>query len=203
MSEIIEQLPLLGIGHHINFSGIILHNNKTNKQFLLYFPNIEEEDLNSNGTPVYQSIHMDLDSWTQVTKQMDMVQTEILAEDEGKIVKTMFRKSQRIIDRRIQWSVFARDNFKCRYTGQTGIPLTVDHIDLWEKGGATIPENLLTSSHKANKLRGNIPYEEWIVSPEYARISRDLTPAEKEANLRVVDTLPSLRRKRQIHKRKR
>lgn len=135
---------------------------------------------------------------------MDTQETEILMKDtDGKIMKSLFRKSQRVIETKLQWRVFARDNYTCRYTGEKGIPLTVDHIDLWEEGGATIEDNMLAVSRKANKIRGNTPYEVWIHSAKYAAISKNLPENIKQANLDIVAKLPELRAKRMYHVRSR
>ncbi len=135
-----------------------------------------------------EDILMSDEDWAQFLKQTDDVNTPVMVGVE----KAIFRKAQRVVDQNISWAVYARDGFKCRYCGRIGIPLTVDHVDLWEKGGATIAENLISSCKKDNKNRGNMPYGDWLQSPEYLRVSTNLTDAERAINTAVLTTLPHL-----------
>jgi hypothetical protein len=106
--------------------------------------------------------------------------------------KAVLRKSQRLIDRIMQWKVFERDDFRCRYCGKRS-PLTVDHVILWENGGATVESNLISSCGKCNRVRGNTEYAEWLGSPAYRKISSGLPASVAQANTDVIKTLDSLR----------
>ena len=106
--------------------------------------------------------------------------------------KSLIRKCQRVIDQNISWEVYERDGYKCRYCDRGGIPLTVDHIDLWENGGATVVENLITSCKRCNKTRGNMPYDQWMTSIAYKNFSAILDIEQKEENLAIVSILPYL-----------
>lgn len=142
--------------------------------------------------------------WETLLRQADLVETEMFAKDPtGKLVKTLFRKTQRQIDAALQWLIFQKDNYSCRYCGRTGIPLTVDHIDLWEDGGATIEDNLISACRKCNKDRGRMKYEDWIVSDTYLKKSVNLSSAVIIANAKVLDTLEDLKSKRVQHIRSR
>jgi hypothetical protein len=113
--------------------------------------------------------------------------------------KAILRKSQRQIDQVISWMVFRRDGYACRYCGKNNVPLTVDHIDLWEDGGASVPENLNTCCRRCNKTRGHMRYNLWLASPEYAKLSEKLDPVYDRANYAVgqrFEELVKLRVKR-------
>lgn len=128
------------------------------------------------------------DEWKKILDQTDAVNTEVSVA--GK--KAIFRKCLRYIDQNISWRVYAGDGYRCRYCDRTALPLTVDHIDLWEKGGATIEENLISACKRCNKIRGNMAYADWLRSAEYASVSGPLSEEKKQANLDVLTTLPHL-----------
>lgn len=107
--------------------------------------------------------------------------------------KAILRKSQRIIDSHMSWEVFRRDGFVCRYCGGEK-PLTVDHVICWESGGASIRDNLISACKRCNKLRGNMPYDDWMKSVEYAGVARGLSPDAHLRNIAVVGKLEELRR---------
>ncbi len=193
----LDDINLLDVGHTIGLTGNIWTSNE-GVSYITLFPQFSHVDIMD-----LQLIEMDLEDWKKFIRQTDIQEMEILQDDNGKLKKITVRKSARMIDTRVQWKVFARDNFTCRYTGETGIPLSVDHIDLYENLGATVEDNLLAVSRKANKLRGSIPYEEWVESDVYKRISKNLPDDIKKANLDIIAKLPYLRllRVKNIHSR--
>jgi len=186
----LEDIDLLEVGNTIGLTGNIWTGND-GISYITLFPDFNLDDLGE-----LQVLEMDLEDWKKFIKQGDILETRILQNDNGNLKKVTVRKSARLIDTRVQWRVFQRDNYTCRYTGETGIPLSVDHIDLWEDGGATIEDNLLAVSRKANKVRGNMPYEEWIKSDRYKKISEKLTPEQQRANFDIVFKLDELRKQR-------
>jgi len=109
--------------------------------------------------------------------------------------KAIVRKTNRQIDQHIAWRVYERDEYRCRYCGNKA-PLTVDHIDLWEDGGATMEQNLVASCRRCNKLRGRTPYGIWIGSADYAQVSGSLDPKVRQANQDLVQQLPRLQAQR-------
>jgi 5-methylcytosine-specific restriction endonuclease McrA len=130
-------------------------------------------------------------------RRVDTMETEILQKDPtGKVVKVIVRKSQRAIDSFVAWKVFKRDLYTCRYCGLSGTPLTVDHVVLWEEGGPTIEENLITACKKCNKDRGNTRFPEWMDKLKkrnyYARVPLEL----QEKNDYVLSTLAVLEQKK-------
>lgn len=145
------------------------------------------------GTPA--TLFLDTEQWQELLDQMDTVAVEVLSRKaDGTIVKAIARKSQRVIEANMSWKVFFRDGYRCRYCGRSGIPLTVDHLVLWEEGGPTTEDNLVACCRKCNKVRGNMQYADWIKSDYYLRVSVVLPLDYARANLDLLDTLPGIRR---------
>jgi len=143
-----------------------------------------------NVMEVTEILKPDMDGWDEIMHQLDVMEVEGIRHEQ----KVILRKSQRNIEAKISWMVYRRDNYTCRYCGAKDVPLTVDHILTWESGGASKPENLVASCKKCNNKRGNMPYEEWIESEYYTRVSRSLTEDVKKLNLELVDKLDTLPR---------
>lgn len=183
----LDDVNLLDFGNSIGLTGNIWTGND-GVSYITLFPDFEMEELGE-----LQAIVMDSEDWKKLIRQTDLLETQILQHDEGKLKKVTVRKSARLIDNRMQWSVFKRDNYTCRYCGKDGIPLSVDHIDLWEDGGATVEENLLTACRKCNKVRGNTEYQAWLQSPKYASVNKGLSFEELQNNLDIVNQLPHIR----------
>ena len=182
----LSDINLLDIGNEIQICGTVWSGKGV--CFVTQFPN-KNEDLSE-----LQKLLLSLNDWQTFLRQTDLLETEMFTPDEnGIIVKTIFRKSQRQIDNYIQWAVFERDNYKCRYCGRTGIPLTVDHIDLYEEGGATTKENLISACKNCNKDRGRMSYDEWLKSPKYLKISRNLSTIDRQNNLDILPTIENLK----------
>lgn len=173
----IEDLDILDVGHTIQLGGAIWTGN--GKVYLVPLP---DEDLVGE----HELLVMDTGQWERFLNQSDVL-------DVRGPGKAILRKSQRQIDQWITWEVFKRDGYRCRYCGKEA-PLTVDHVILWEQGGATVVDNLLACCRKDNKLRGNLEYDKWIYSQEYARISAGLTSDQQMNNLRIVPKLDDLRK---------
>lgn len=66
--------------------------------------------------------------------------------------QTRNKKSRKAISKRIRFSVFERDGFKCAYCGATPETkmLRVDHVNPVANGGSDSFENLITSCHDCN-----------------------------------------------------
>jgi len=142
-------------------------------------------------------LEMDNEDWIKFLFQTDVLATEVLTKaDDGKLATKIKRKSQRIIDNRVSWQVYKRDGYRCRYCGRDGIPLTVDHLICWEEGGPSDPANLATTCRKCNKVRGTIPYEEWLEHDYYRKVSKNLSKETRDLNLRTVDEIAKLPRLR-------
>jgi 5-methylcytosine-specific restriction endonuclease McrA len=114
---------------------------------------------------------------------------------DGKLAKIVIRKSTRQIEQGVSWAVFRRDKYKCRYCGKDDVPLTVDHLVLWEDGGPSIEENLVACCRKCNKTRGSMQYEKWLSSDYMKKLGENLTEDEKWANVLLVSTLHKIPRR--------
>jgi hypothetical protein len=184
----LNDINLLDIGNSVQISGAIWSGN--GKHYLCFFP---DEDIFEHD---FLFLEMNVEDWGKFLKQTDLMETEILAKDtEGKVVKAIVRKSTRQIDTKIQWQVFKRDGYKCRYCGNDNTPLTVDHIVLWEEGGPSTEQNLITACKKCNKTRGNMQYKDWINSPYYEKVAKNLSDSIRLLNEKVLDYIDQIPRK--------
>lgn len=182
----LDDLNFLDIGHSIGLIGAVFGD--TDTLYLMLFPDQMEERK-------IQRLDLDLDEWKRVLRQTDLMETEITeTATDGKVTKAIIRKSQRMIDSRVCWKVYERDGYRCRYCGKGGIPLTVDHLVLWEENGPSTEANLVTSCRKDNKTRGRTPYAEWLQCSYYRKASRRLTPVQQEQNFNLIATLDGIER---------
>lgn len=140
------------------------------------------------------------EEWKALLRQSDLVEKEVLEKAaDGKLVKAVARKCQRNIDQNVSWAVYRRDEFRCRYCGNGKVPLTVDHLVLWEEGGPSTEENLVAACRKCNKTRGNMQYADWLKHPYYRKRSQNLTSlvrADNEALVGALDAIPRVIKKR-------
>lgn len=187
MEEItLNDINILDIGNEIQLGGTIWTGK--GQAFITLVPDKKEDLSNLKILP------MSLEDWERFLRQTDLLETEILEQDpSGKIVKAIYRKSQRQIDAFLQWKIFQNDNYHCRYCGRTGIPLTVDHVVLWEEGGPTIELNLLSACKQCNKDRGRMQYEDWLNSDVYKRKSQNLPDDIKQANLNKCNDIAQIK----------
>jgi hypothetical protein len=178
-----EDFNLLDLGNSIGVTGVVLGDDK--KTYVWILP---DQDVH----PI-EVVPMNLQEWKKGLNQVDIQEVEILQKDTtGELVKAIVRKTQRVIEQRISWAVYKRDNYTCRYCGRDGIPMTVDHLVLWEEGGPSIENNLTCSCRACNKTRGRLPYDQWLTHPYYKKVSRNLTEAQRLANQKLLETLPSI-----------
>ena len=144
-------------------------------------------------------LEMDSEDWKTFLRQTDLMETEVLTQaSDGTLAKAMIRKSSRTVEQVINWNCFRRDNYTCRYCGNSKIPLTVDHLVRWEEGGPSIEANMLSSCRKCNKIRGDKSYADWLKHDYYLKVSRGLTPEVRAANEAIVGTLDAIPRKLHI-----
>ena len=178
-SKKLDEVGLLEVGNSIQMCGILLSGQ--GQTFLAPLPDIDIEKL----------VHLDMSrgDWIRFLRQTDIQETKVLMQDGEGFKKAILRKSARQVDSRIMWEVFRRDGYMCRYCGRGDVPLTVDHVVLWEEGGPTIEENLVTACKRCNKKRGNTPYEEWLDSKDYQDSAVNLTSCTLVFNRQLVETL--------------
>ena len=176
-TNLLEDFDILDFGVKITLSGCIWQGDGVN--LLMPFPGY---DLTGEMATV---------TLTDAEFERVLNQTDVL--DVRGPGKAILRKSQRQIDQNISWEVFRRDGYRCRYCGREA-PLTVDHIILWEQGGATVADNLISACRRCNKLRGNTEFTAWMIGPDYGRVCGGLTSDAHMKNVAVVDRLPELQK---------
>ena len=181
-----SDFPLLSIGNQVGLVGPVFGDDDT--LYLTMFPGQELQEI--------EILEMDLDDWKAFLRQIDMQETEVLAKGvDGKLSKIILRKTQRLIEQRLSWRVFKRDGYRCRYCGNGDVPLTVDHLVLWEEGGPSTEENLVSSCRKCNKTRGNMQYVDWLNSSYYRKVRHGITNDVLVANRELLATLPTIPRR--------
>lgn len=174
-------LEIDDFGHSITIAGALFSDGEGNAHLI----NLPGENIS-----VFTNHRLNEADWRTVLRQVDMMPIEALT-TEGKAI---VRKCERQIDQNTAWAVYKRDGYACRYCNRDDVPLTVDHLVLWEHGGPTIEENLLSACRRCNKLRGNMEYDDWLDSDKYRKVSGKLTEAQVADNILVVDTLSNIQR---------
>jgi hypothetical protein len=188
----LSELNIYDFGHEIQLAGAIYMGK--GQVLLALFPDEERYPIDNfsddrGGGNILELSNTD---WEILLRQTDLADTPAPGP-----AKAILRKSQRQIDSSITWAVFRRDRYRCRYCGADDRPLTVDHIDLWENGGITTEENLVAACRQCNKLRGRTPYDEWLESADYRRVSgRNRDEGALAANRGLVSRLIELKKKR-------
>lgn len=181
----INQLNIFDLGTTIQVSGVIYADGE-----VVYLCMMPDEPLEERQVRV---LDLNQEDWKKLIRQTDLMEVEVLDRAaDGKLAKIIVRKSTRQIEQGISWTVYKRDGYQCRYCGKDGVPLTVDHLITWEDGGPSIEENLVASCRKCNKTRGDMPYEEWLNSPYYRKISKNLRHDFKLDNEKVLHTLKDI-----------
>jgi hypothetical protein len=184
-------------GNTIHPAGSIY--SKDGETYLVFFPNTPKEHVEENKIVPFQ---LNDEQWKTLIKQLDLLETEILTKSpDGQLVKTILRKSQRQISQHISWNAFRRDSYTCRYCANKNLPLTVDHIVLYEDGGPDTEENLISSCKPCNKARGNMKYDVWLKSPFYKKVSNNLSVLSKEINREVLDKIDLIQKVQNIKSR--
>ena len=188
-----KDFDILRIGNSLEIKGVIYGN--AVEDIIIMLPGQKMPEM-------MRSIEPTLEQWNAIIRQSDLLEVEVISGDPNK--KVILRKSTRQIDLNVSWSVFRRDGYKCRYCGNNHVPLTIDHIVLWENGGPTIEQNLITSCKKCNNTRGSMPYNDWLNSPEYLKVSEQLTEDEKLKNEVYANRIPEIEANHmRVHKRNR
>jgi hypothetical protein len=185
----LSDLNLLDVGNKLQLSGAIYSGNE--KHYLCLFP--DEHGLEVKDVDPLEMTHPE---WEKFLLQTDYLETEmnLLDPATGKIVRAIVRKSQRQVDQNVSWAVFRRDNYSCRYCGKNDVPLTVDHLVLWEEGGPSTQTNLVSACKKCNRTRGNMQYGEWLENGYYKKVSNALTREQLIRNTALIGTLDSIPR---------
>lgn len=190
----LSDLNILDFGESIGMTGAVFSSND-GRIYLCMFP----EQPNQSRECI-EPLKLSLEDWKKVLRQLDLQETMVTVKDKdtGELVKALLRKTQRTIETRVSWAVFKRDHYHCRYCGKDGVPLTVDHLILWEEGGPSIEANLLAACRPCNKARGTMEYSDWLRDPYYLKASKNLPMAIIEANEKLVPTLKLIPRNHQV-----
>ncbi len=183
----LEDFNLRDFGHSIQIVGAVFSRG-ADQFYIAALPGEGPIDIDEKPCA---AIEMSDEDWAAVLYQTDILEVEMQG-----AIKAVVRKSQRQIDTAISWAVYKRDGYRCRYCGSDGA-LSVDHIDLWEMGGASVAENLLSCCKKCNRTRGSMPYDEWLDSKDYENRSRNLTDVQRADNRVLILRLPVLKELRQ------
>lgn len=142
-----DRAEILKYGDKLEISGMLLANAQESE--LILFPEADFTVIS-----IIQPTH---EEWKDLLYQLDTLGVMGLN-------KIVLRKSQRNIEQTTSWNVFRRDSYTCQYCAKNDIPLTVDHVILWENMGASVEENLISACKKCNKTRGNLEFPEWMES---------------------------------------
>lgn len=194
-----KEFPLKEVGVTIQLVGGVWADE--NNIYLMHIPEFEIEK--SFDRLEVNLVDMDDAAWKEMLRQSDLVEVEVLSKCEnGKLYKAVVRKCTRSVEQGVSWRVFKRDGYACRYCARDDVPLTVDHLVLWEEGGPSIEENLASSCKKCNKTRGNFQYEDWLGHPYYLKVAENLTAEQRQTNIDVVATLADIPRVINVRKRK-
>lgn len=59
-------------------------------------------------------------------------------------------------------AAFARDRYRCRYCGMSGVRLEADHVVPVALGGPSVLDNLATACKPCNRSKGAKTLEEWM-----------------------------------------
>ena len=126
------------------------------------------------------------ETYKKLVRQLDVQEAECFDYHHG--TRHIVRRTQRNLDQRVSWKVYKRDNYTCRYCGVSGVPMSYDHVFLWEKGGDNTVENGVCACKKCNQARGNTDYAEWLDGAYYKELKKNLSPEviEKNEDLRFV-----------------
>jgi 5-methylcytosine-specific restriction endonuclease McrA len=188
----LSDFKLQDIGNTIQMAGAVYAGQ--GKAYLVPFP-LDQEIA---SLPL-EKLEMGPEEWKVFLRQTDLMEVEVITKSsDGVIAKAMLRKCERNISPVLQWKVFRRDEYMCRYCGNSEVPLTVDHLVLWEEAGPTIEENMVAACKNCNKARGNMQYANWLQSDYYKRVSRGLREDVFRANQALVATLTAIPRKYHI-----
>lgn len=194
--QIGKDIKITQIGNDYQMSGLLFSG--ADRSFILQFPH-KAGDIH----PQLDLLELDDEGLNGFMRQLDLLETEIISSGPGGIMKSIVRKTQRQIDNIMQWEVFKRDNYQCQYCLRDGIPLSVDHIVVWEEGGPTIVANLLTACKKCNRDRGNMAFDKWLESPYFVRISKNIPTSQINKLKMIALNLPRLESMKVMHVRSR
>lgn len=175
-----EHFDLMSIGTQLEIVGVVY--GSTDENVIIVLP---DESILEHMQVMFPTS----EEWQQIVRQSDLKETEGMVKGQ----KIILRKSTRQIETKIMWEVYRRDDFTCRYCSADKVPMTVDHVVLWEEMGPSIPINLITSCKKCNNARGNMQYEDWLRSPYYLSKVPLLPVDVLAANAKIQEQIPHIK----------
>lgn len=179
-----KDFDIYRIGNNLEITGV-LYGNNIDENVLIALP-----DTRIRGER-FEIMMPTPNEWEHILRQSDLNEISLIGKNKDK--KVVLRKSTRQIEQKIMWTVFRRDKYTCRYCGNNKVPLTVDHVVLWEEGGPTIPMNLISACKTCNNKRGSMQYEDWLQDPYYLGNTKNLTEGICNLNARVAENIPKIR----------
>lgn len=203
----LNEIDIHDIGTTTQIAGVVYHDAKTGQYIVIPFPGEGDgfpDGIRDGLAGNMDVLDMNLEEWERFIQQTDRVEVMAAVKDaHGNVGRAMVRKSARQISQNVSWAVYRRDHYRCRYCGTNEVPLTVDHLVLWEEGGPSIEANLVTACKKCNRMRGNLDYAVWLRHPYYREVSAKLPVMIQEQNERLAHTLAAIPRHPLKGKRKR
>lgn len=170
------------IAQNYKITGMILTGKADLNNIAIAYPNVSLDEPT-------ETVSLTQDELEELFTAIDEREVEVYGNDSN--TKILVRKGQRQMDRNIMWQVFRRDKFTCRYCGRKDVPMTYDHIKLWERMGETSLENGVSACSNCNKKRGNMDYAGWIGSEYYLKVSKRLPLKVKVLNSKLAEVYNS------------
>ena len=108
-------------------------------------------------------------------------------------------KKRKSTGKRLRFSVFARDNFTCRYCGRQSdkVELVIDHLIPVSKGGTNDQENLITACVECNQGKADRIIEQSAPTEEdRLRMAQELNE-QRHAAARAAEIAKAIQSRRQ------
>ncbi|CAN5950998.1 unnamed protein product [Sphagnum jensenii] len=139
------------LGHLLKIQGLVIGGEGA--QAVLMLPG----ESVSNGKYPPPEYGLSLEDWTDFLARTDNPEILVMPQ------KAFHRKVRYEISGAVQQKVWVADGCKCVYCGtQMGkSPMSIDHFEPLETGGANNTSNFLTACKKCNKDKGSMPPRDW------------------------------------------
>jgi 5-methylcytosine-specific restriction endonuclease McrA len=89
-------------------------------------------------------------------RQAPLIRNKEISIPADNVVLREISRPKRTISLKLRFAVLTRDKFTCRYCGRSApdVPLHIDHVIAYSKGGPTTVDNLVTSCRDCNLGKG-------------------------------------------------
>lgn len=137
------------LGNLIKIEGIIVGG--AGARAALYLPDADILDTS------LESHNLTMEEWTDFLMRTDSPEVMIMP------MKAFHRKVRYEISGAVQQKVWVADGLKCMFCGAKmgKSPMSIDHFEPLETGGANDTSNFLTACKKCNKDKGSMDPREW------------------------------------------